>query len=312
MHNVKKVALSEEKRAQKRLEDVERARKYNALSRAAMARRSERLYDEESLVACERALGINPEMNTLWNFRREILAVMHPEGRDDARRKPCEREFRLTQECLGLNPKSYPVWHHRQWVMEWGGCAWQHPVDLKLTAKLLMMDDRNFHCWTYRRFVATVAKVPAEAELKLTSDKVNANFSNYSAWHYRSKLLPQRYSGESADELGPKLLEELQLVRNAFFCSPEDQSAWFYHRWLLAQLAQHSSAAVAPEAVLLDELSAVEELLELEPECKWPLLSAALLATALGRGGEASARFEACRRVDPFRAAYYDHQMAGA
>lgn len=109
MHNVKKVALSEEKRAQKRLEDVERARKYNLLSRAAMARRAERLYDEESLVACERVLGINPEMNTLWNFRREILAAMHPEGSDDARRKPCEREFRLTQECLGLNPKSYPV-----------------------------------------------------------------------------------------------------------------------------------------------------------------------------------------------------------
>ena len=36
---------------------------------------------------------------------------------------------------------------------------------------------------------------------------------------------------------------------------------------------------------------------------------AALLTTALGRGGGATARFEACRRVDPFRAAYYDHQM---
>ena len=107
MHNVKK--LSQEKRAQKRLADVERARKYNALSSAAMARRSERIYDEESLVACEQVLSINPEMNTLWNFRREILAAMYPDGRDDARRTPCEREFRLTQECLGLNPKSYPV-----------------------------------------------------------------------------------------------------------------------------------------------------------------------------------------------------------
>ena len=249
-----------------------------------------------------------------------------------------------------------------------------------------------------------------------------------------------RYSGESAAELGPKLLEELQLVRNAFFCSPEDQSAWFYHRWLLAQLAQHSSAAVAPQAVLLDELGAVEELLarprgqsrrpeqglaacgsrrprplvrrpssvEFGPRgpcgaalgplrvaaqdadfcCASPLRSsslsasgrcsrrrgrltvppwwrrgllsrppgrhgfrsglpcalprhasavqtaaaapyvlqsacapnllilhrsqAALLTTALGRGEEATARFEACRRVDPFRAAYYDHQMARA
>ena len=109
MHNVKKVSRSEEQRAQIRLEDTERARKYSALSSAAMVRRAARLYDEESLVACERVLGINPEMNTLWNFRREILAAMHPEGSDDARRKPCEREFRLTQECLGLNPKSYPV-----------------------------------------------------------------------------------------------------------------------------------------------------------------------------------------------------------
>ena len=52
------------------------------------------------------------------------------------------------------------MWHHRQWVMEWGGCAWQHPVDLKLTAKLLMMDDRNFHCWTYRRFVTRAGFTP--------------------------------------------------------------------------------------------------------------------------------------------------------
>ena len=70
MHNVKKI--SAEKRAAMRREDEERAARYNALSKAALARRAECLYDEESMDATERVLAINPEMTTLWNFRREV------------------------------------------------------------------------------------------------------------------------------------------------------------------------------------------------------------------------------------------------
>ena len=341
MHNVKKVAMTEEKRAQKRREDEERAAKYSALSSAAMALRAERRYDEESLAATAKVLGINCEMTTLWNFRRETLRALLPEGGADARRAACEREFKLTQECLGINPKSYPVWHHREWVMQWGECTWQHAVDLKLTAKLLTLDERNFHCWTYRRFVAKVAGVPAEAELKFTSDKVNSNFSNYSAWHYRSKLLP-RIHPAGAETLEPTLNEELQLLRSAFYISPEDQSAWFYHRWLLAQLAKARGAAAGAAAgaeeggaggadggaagasaggaasvfagvdaaVLEGELAAVRELLELEPGCKWPLLASALLAQALGRPAEARLSLEECKSVDPPRTRYYDHLLA--
>ena len=47
--------------------------------------------------------------------------------------------------------------------------------------------------------------------------KIEHNFSNYSAWHYRSKLLPAIYGrpeGAPTEEWRPRLLEELQLVRD--------------------------------------------------------------------------------------------------
>ena len=82
-----------------------------------------------------------------------------------------------------------------------------------------------------------------KSELEFTTDRIETNFSNYSAWHYRSKLLPLIHpsdcstnSSNKSESSFPVAEEahhkELDLVQNAAFTDPEDSSAWLYHAWL--------------------------------------------------------------------------------
>lgn len=71
-----------------------------------------------------------------------------------------------------------------------------------------MADSRNFHAWSYWRWLAGRMQLPAAESLAYTAQKLRENFSNYSAWHARTTLLPAAATPPQVPTLAQMLAEE--------------------------------------------------------------------------------------------------------
>lgn len=62
------------------------------------------------------------------------------------------------------------------------------------------------HAWNYRRYI--LANIPVRrseaSELAYTTRKIEANFSNFSAWHQRSKVLVSLWESGTLDPVKSK------------------------------------------------------------------------------------------------------------
>ena len=78
-------------------------------------------------------------------------------------------------------------------------------------------------------------------------------------------------------------------MKQAFYTEPADQSAWMYHRWLLGctlsqpRLGADGHTAGDARRVLAREAETCRELMEIEPDSKWALLTLARLTQALAQ-----------------------------
>ena len=106
-----------------------------------------------------------------------------------------------------------------------------------------------------------------QQEWEFTTTKIYENFSNFSAFHYRSKLLPlmiqiRRHSAttitisgsadiasipiesdacdvDESDITFQMIKDEFDLITNAIYTEPDDQTAWWYQVFLFHYLASN-------------------------------------------------------------------------
>jgi hypothetical protein len=175
-----------------------------------------------------------------------------------------DAELELSTRVITKDYKVYSAWVHRKWIIEHLAPQRQKEVLLgenKKCEMLLKLDERNFHVWGYRRWVtqllATVhGAFHWEQDWAFAKAKIDHNFSNYSAWHNRALVLGDRLNAEiltpaaggtTADAslleaacvtLAAAITDDIALVERAFYADPNDQSAWFYVRFLLSLLKQ--------------------------------------------------------------------------
>lgn len=262
---------------------AERSRIQAESLRRALAARTEAT-PADALKQTAQAVEANPDEYSLWSWRRRTLLNFD----DTEFTSRWANELLLTQRALRRHPKAYAAWAHRLWLL---GCE-RAPEEERLQALkaehtlsgyMLQRDGRNFHGWAHRLRVRALLGTALGDELKFVTERINADFANYSAWHARSALLQK--SGA--------LEKELDFVRQAFYTEPDVQSTWFYHRWLLAGMPDADGNRVhVDNGVWERELDACNELLAIENDARWVLHAKAHMLAHLGRCEEAAQVFE--------------------
>ena len=324
-----------------------KAKMYGDLTSLVRKLRQSGDHSPKALDLTTKLLRINPDYYTLWNYRREILLGQHGESMgliaayDSSSSKISEEiggslrdaELQLSKEAILKNPKAYGAWWHRCWIIQ-RFCT-NYKSELNLCSEFLNQDQRNFHCWNYRRYVIQIGDVPAEDEFSYSTEKINQNFSNYSAFHHRSVFITQIPSHQTnIENIKAAMQVEFAIVENATFTDPYDQSAWWYHRFVLHWMKKNileeqkhhqeqgdsdidttSSLTQWCVGILEHQIENITSLVEFEPQCKWPVNALVYLLgllqeiqgkTNIENQTKIHELLETLKNLDPIRSRRYD------
>lgn len=205
----------------KQAKDAPKIQKYRTLTDSVLDKQLNSSYNQESFDLTTKLLNLNPELYTIWNFRRDILSnftfkqINNNEDNEDNNNKLImkiiEDDLSFTVEQLYKFPKCYWIWDHRKWLLKLNNLT-NLKNELKLIHVFFQSDSRNYHVWQYRRYIieliinrikSTTSSSTAKNveiigekislinfnEFLFTTSMINKDISNYSAWHNRSQLI---------------------------------------------------------------------------------------------------------------------------
>ena len=154
------------------------------------------------------------------------------------------------------------------------------------------------HAWNYRRYIlanlpsSSTKKQTPQDELRYTQKKIEANFSNFSAWHCRTKILGEVWEAMEEDEVEKAKSEGGSSRDRMEMCTDwvAQSSSWLGRRcglirainqggyiivgWLAVVRQIIQSIQVSdresdpPEQSLRREVDSIRELHETEPDSK--------------------------------------------
>ncbi|CCE65877.1 hypothetical protein TPHA_0N00960 [Tetrapisispora phaffii CBS 4417] len=236
MHGVKRRQWNQELLEQKKLNDAKNINNYRRLTSTILGLKEKKEYSLDNLQKSKELLKINPEFNAVWNFRRDSIIAL----KEQLEAKFWEEELDFVMAELKIYPKVYWIWGHRVWVLNnYPGSPvsiWKR--ELLIVSKLLELDARNYHGWHYRRIViSSIENRTGESmdkeEFEYSSNKINNNISNFSAWHQRANMIPAMFANNEIEDKKKFIDDELKYITNAMYTDAEDQSVWIYIKWFL-------------------------------------------------------------------------------
>lgn len=239
---------------------------------------------DKELTLTQAALTRNPKsygawFHRKWIIREECKSNNNPSTLD----KILQTELALTANFLQLDERNFHCWNYRRFVV--AAVAMASATKLGGTVDgswEFLMDDNPMGPQLAESSSSTITPSSTGddpsallfqelilSEFQFTTQKIHDNFSNFSAFHYRSQLLELMVSTGNQSSNKSELVEtELQLVENAMCTEPDDQTANWYHAFLLDWIRDDKEEY---QDRLLEQADLLRELIEEAPG-KWVLL----------------------------------------